>query len=514
MRIWGNGLFLAGWVVLSCLLSACTCGRMPDNHPVFLPAGIEPVAGRAELAARLEKILDDPGLVSGTTGIKVVRLTDSEVIYEENSATLFHPASTMKLFTSAAAFAHLGPNYRFTTDIAAEPSSIQRDTIDGNLYLVGSGDPSLETEDLDGLAAELHSLGVRRVLGDIVCDDTAFDDLRYGNGWMWDDQPYKDFAPIGALSVNRNTIRIIVAPGPGEGMPLRVRTLPETAFCEVNNEGTTVVPRTGESGDAAPEGIDSLTALRRWREGGNVIDVRGALPLDRGEQIFVTNVRGPALYTGTLFLEACRRQGIEVRGGVTRGESPAQARVLANHESERLTGIIIEMNKRSCNLAAELLLKAVGARVKGRPGTAEKGIEVLDEMVQQWGAERRGYRFADGSGVSRYGLVSADLLVALLTRLYDDFALRHEFVASLPAAGIDGSLEERMTGLVARGVVHAKTGSLSGVSALAGFARTADGEPLAFAILMGHFLGSGETQLGIQDRICDLLCRYLEAPVN
>lgn len=487
---------------------------MPGHHPDFLPAGFEPVVGRAELVARLEKILDDPGLARGTTGIKVVRLTDGEVLYEANETVLFHPASTMKLFTAAAALAHLGPQYRFTTYIAADTSSLQRNTIEGNLYLVGSGDPSLETTDLDELAAKLHSLGVRRILGDIVCDDTVFDDLRYGNGWMWDDQPYKDFAPIGALSVNRNTVRVLVAPGSGEGMPLRVRILPETAFYTVNIEGTTAVPRTGESAGAFSEEAAPLTALRRWREGGNVIDVRGTLSTDRDEQVFLTNIRDPALYTGTLFWEACQRRGIEVRGGVTRGESPASAMVLANHESERLTGLIIEMNKKSCNLTAELLLKAVGARVKGRPGTAEKGIEVLDEMVKQWGGARDSYRFADGSGVSRYGLVSADLLVSLLSHIYDDFALRHEFVASLPAAGVDGSLEERMTDLVARGVVHAKTGSLSGVSALAGFARTAAGEPLAFAILMGHFLGSGVAQLDIQDRVCDLLCRYLEAPVN
>ena len=168
------------------------------------------------------------------------------------------------------------------------------------------------------------------------------------------------------------------------------------------------------------------------------------------------------------------------------------------------------MNKPSDNLYAELLLKVVGAQVEGTPGSAEKGKKVLNKLLAEMGVDVEAIRFSDGSGVSRYGLLSPDAIISLLANMYQNFSVRNEFIASLPIAGVDGTLSRRMKGMAAEGIVHAKTGSLGGVSTLAGYTTADDGEVLAFSIMMSHFVGSTWPFRAVQDRICDALTRYRE----
>ncbi len=492
------------FVCVVCLLSACADSGQSARRDRATFSEAESVIGRENLQDRIGNIIGDPLLASSTIGIKVIRLRDKTVLYEHNAAKLFHPASTMKLFTAAAALKYLGPEFRYVTRLASQPQVQIGHAVSGDIFLVGAGDPSLSSADLAGLAAQLHSLGVRTISGNIVCDDSFLDDIPYGAGWMWDDQPYKDFAPIGALSVNRNTVDIFVSPGAQKGDLVKARVLPATRYVQLNNEAITGGQGL-DGGDAEP-----LTVLRRWQEQSNRIDVRGFMELGSGEKKYERNIYGPTLYSGNLFLEECEKVGIRLDGRVVRGQAPEDATTIAVHQSAELAALLMEMNKESHNLYAELMLKEVGAHMQEAPGTGQKGIEVLREMVADWGASEDTFRFADGSGVSRYGLVSPDTLTTLLGKMYDDFAIRHEFVASLPIAGVDGSLKDRMHDLAAQGVVHAKTGSLSGVAALAGFAQSRDEEELAFVIMMEHFVGSARSYLVAQDRICDILCRYAE----
>ena len=185
---------------------------------------------------------------------------------------------------------------------------------------------------------------------------------------MWDDQPYKDFAPISALSVNRNTVEVAVSPAEKTGEPPLVTLFPSTAFLQINNEAETSEGTfTGAEKD---ERWEPLSVLRRWRDQVNIIDIKGQTDKSSPEQKYKMNIYGPALYTGTLFKEACEKTGIRVMGTVQTGEMPESAELISTHHSAPLVTLIMEMNKESHNLDAELLLKAVGGRQKGLPGSA------------------------------------------------------------------------------------------------------------------------------------------------
>ena len=216
-------------------------------------------------------------------------------------------------------------------------------------------------------------------------------------------------------------------------------------------------------------------------------------------------VEDRALACGTVLKEMLQREGIVVNGEVSDGTVPLGAVVIATHLSPPLADILKLMNKPSDNAIAELIFKTLGAEVKGEPGTWQKGRQVVGEFLEEIGAA---FRVVDGSGLSRYNLVTAELLVNLLVFVYNNFELMPDYVASLPIAGVDGTLKNRMKGVRAERVLRAKTGTLSGVSALAGYTVTANGEVLAFSILISHYAGPAAPARRIQDTIGNCLTRW------
>ena len=201
-------------------------------------------------------------------------------------------------------------------------------------------------------------------------------------------------------------------------------------------------------------------------------------------------------------------KGINVMGNVIIGTLPSDHHHVAEHQSPQLSDIIKMMNKPSDNWIAEFLLKTIGAEIKGKQGSWSKGRDVINEFLDEIFGETTPHRFVDGSGLSRYNLVNAELLTKLLVYMYQNFELMPEFTTSLPIAGIDGTLKNRMQGVSAQKVLRAKTGTLSGVSALAGYTRTVDDETIAFGILISHYVGSASTARGIQDNIGNILTQY------
>jgi len=498
-------------LLLALLLQfGCAATRPPARTPVVAPE--QPaVVGRQTLARALETILADSVLQRTNVGVKVLRASDGSVLFEHNAQKLFHPASNTKLFTSAAALHYLGPDFRFTTRVAIDSATVLADTLRGNIYLIGSGNPDFSLGDLAYLVEQLYAAGVRHITGEVICDDFYLDDLRQGAGWMWDEGSSTDFARLSALTVADNCIDVTARPAAKPGQPARIELLPATGFVQVINHSVTVdsalLAAMQQDSLAVPE---PLRIERRWRQGQNIIDLTGVLPIGAEPVQETLNLDHPSLYFGTLFKEYCQRQGIGIDGGVVRGLAPANLRVLARHESEPLSSIITNMNKPSDNLSAELLLKTVGAETRGRPGTAKKGIRALREMLGAWGVDTTAMRFVDGSGVSRYNLVSPEGIAALLRHMHRDFTVRSEYVASLPIAGVDGSLEHRMRHTAAFRMVRAKTGTLSGVTTLSGYTQARDGQVLVFSIMMAHYIGNSRPFRDVQDRICDVLARFQE----
>ncbi len=222
--------------------------------------------------------------------------------------------------------------------------------------------------------------------------------------------------------------------------------------------------------------------------------------------------RSRALACGYLLKNELMEKGIEVIGDVVPGTVPLDARTVARHLSPPLANIIKSMNKPSDNWIAELLFKAIGAEVMGEPGTWQKGRDAVNEFLEEITGEPPGHRFVDGSGLSRYNLLNVELLTQLLVYMYQNFELMPEYLASLPIAGVDGTLMNRMQGVSAENVLRAKTGTLSGVSALAGYTTTADGEVVAFGILISHYVGSATPARDIQDQIGGYLTGFSRHP--
>ncbi len=224
--------------------------------------------------------------------------------------------------------------------------------------------------------------------------------------------------------------------------------------------------------------------------------------------------RSRALACGYLLKNELMEKGIEVIGDVVPGTVPLDARTVAKHLSPPLADILKLMNKPSNNWIAELLFKAIGAEVMGEPGTWQKGRDAVNEFLEEITGEPPAHRFVDGSGLSRYNLLNAELLTQLLGYMYQNFELMPEYLASLPIAGVDGTLINRMQGVSAEKVLRAKTGTLSGVSALAGYTTTADGEVVAFGILISHYVGSATPARDIQDQIGGYLTGFSRHPVS
>ena len=224
--------------------------------------------------------------------------------------------------------------------------------------------------------------------------------------------------------------------------------------------------------------------------------------------------RSRALACGYLLKNELIEKGIEVRGDVIPGTIPEDAQTVAQHLSPPLADILKSMNKASDNWIAELLFKTIGAEVMGEPGTWQKGRDAVNEFLAEIMGEPPVHRFVDGSGLSRYNLLNAELLTQLLVHIYQDFALMPEYLASLPIAGVDGTLSERMQGMSAGKVLRAKTGTLSGVSTLAGYTITADDEVFAFGILISHYVGAATPARDIQDQIGNYLTGFSRHPVN
>lgn len=472
-------------------LTACSSSKQLQ---IAQPAG--GARSLAELRLRIEQVLNDRALAHAMTGIKIVSLRTGEVFYERNADLLAHPASNQKLLTSATALSVLGPAYIFCTSVACDSAQKIEGAIAGDLYLIGRGNPDLTDKDLFGLAQNLAQMGVKEIRGNLVCDDFYFDDLRWGNGWMWDDDPSTDEPRLSALTVNDNAVTVRVTPADTAGKPARVQIVPPTDHVTLVNTSITVKRQTQFDSLQLPP----LLITRHWQQNENTVLVSGGVAQNESPQEETLNILYPEIYCGKLFRDALRTAGITLQGQVLRGAAPAKIKILAEHRGPMMP-ILINLNKVSDNLTAELLLKTLGAERLGQPGTAAKGIRVMRQFFSSAGIDTNAVYSADGSGVSHYNLVTPANLVNLLTAMWKNFAIRNEFVATLPIAGVDGTLRGRMKGTVAANVLHAKTGTLSAVSTLSGYTTTAEGEELAFSFMMQHFLTSGRAVRSIQDRL-------------
>lgn len=440
------------------------------------------------LRARLSELLAAPTLHAASIGALVADVATGRVLFARDESLLLNPASNVKLATTAAALALLGPEYRFRTVLAGERRA-GGPSVRGNLYLRGMGDPTLVTESLHAIAGELRAAGIRDVEGALVVDDRFFDPPPFTQD---DAKPEADAgyrAPCSALSLNYNTVRVVVHPGPSDGADALLAVVPGSDYFKVTGRVTTV-PR-----GAARIDVRALPQLEQTE-----LSVNGRVPLGASPVEVRKRVVHPARYAGHTLLRVLARYGITVADRIVRtGETPPGLAVLVSRESEPLSVLVRDINKVSSNVMANQLLLAIGAERRGAPGTFAKGIEAIEEHLASIGIPRRGFHLASGSGLDSETRLDAITLVAILRAAARDFRYSADLLSSLAVAGADGTLARRMAGSPAERYVRAKTGTLQGVVALSGYAAGPRRGLLAFAVMINGTPAGSDARRTVDD---------------
>ncbi len=465
------------------------------------------MAMAADLGDRVRTTLEGSTASRAHWGMQVVDLESGRILFETNSHLLFTPASNTKLFSTALGLMRLGAEHRFTTRVLAAVEPEAEGVINGDLILVGEGDPNLSNRAIPyrmglakgdplaaikALAGQIASWGVKRIQGSITGDDTWYVWEPIGDGWAAGDEVWDYGAPPSALSVNDNSFLLKVRPAAKPGDPAAITLDPPLEFYSIDNRVRTVLENEGKF---FTDRLPGSSLLRIW----------GDLPAGGAARSRLLGISDPALYAAMALRAELIGRGIVVRG-------PAQARhsypnefenlekladppstpagiELARRESAPLVEDLRITDKVSQNLHAELILRAVG-RSRRNIGSRQAGLAELAEFLKEAGVEASEYEFNDGSGLSRTNLVSPAAVVKLLVYLYST-PQRDTWMSLLPVAGEDGTLSSRFKGTAGAGRVRAKTGTLAHVNSLSGYAQTQAGGIVAFSILVNNSVVPG-----------------------
>ena len=458
-----------------------------------------------QLVSDLDRIFGAPVMGQGIWGVEVKSLDTGRVLYARNPRTLLMPASNMKILTLSAAAETLGWDYRFKT-VLETAAPIENGVLRGDLIVRGGGDPTINARGgraaavFGDWAAALQSDGITSIDGAVIGDDNAFDDEWLGAGWAWDYLQYGYAAPIGALEYNEDNARLTIRPGARIGDPVFLELAPGSGL-RLLNRATTI-------GSGGASTVDFVRHLN-----DNTLEVTGSLALDAQPLDRDVAVANPTVYFAQAVKDALAAHGISVRGEALDADDifdappPGNRRVLAEADSPPLRDIATTMMKVSQNLYAETLFKAL-ATSNGGLGTAEGGRVVERAVLGSWGIPDTTFVQNDGSGLSRYDYVTADLIVTILEHMFRDPKQHDAFLATLPVAGRDGTMASRLKHTRAEGNALAKTGSISNVRTVSGYVKTRDGDTLAFSMLANNFTIPAGNVTWMADVAIETLANY------
>jgi len=431
-----------------------------------------------ELGAKVDAIANRPEFSRSRWGILIQPLSSTTILYSRDSQKYFIPASNVKLLTTAAALQKLGANFRIRTSVYSGEN--------GNLYIAGRGDPSITETQLKSLASQLKQRGISRV-NDLIGDDSYFQGNAVNPNWEWEDAQAGYGAPINSLMFNQNAIELILSPQ-AIGQPLKVTfAQPKlTNQWQIQNNSVTV-------GQNESEFVEVGRDFDR-----PAIRVSGQLKAGAESESAYVAVVNPANNFLQHFQQALAAEGIPVKQALLASRSRNFTQELATVESPPLAELVKETNRESNNVYAEVLLRLLG-KVTGilpvsqlqtgkmpvpQEDTIEVGLKELKTALTQLGVNPNSYILADGSGLSRHNLISPEALVQTL-RLMANSPTASFYRASLAVAGESGTLKNRFI-TPNRVILQAKTGTLSGVSALSGYVEVPNYEPLVFSIIVNQ----------------------------
>ena len=457
---------------------------------LLLWAGIFQLYGQS-VTARLDSLVSSSALLqTSEVGISVFNLTKGEPVYAYQDRKLYRPASVEKVITSVTALARLGEAYTFDTRLAYTGTLDADSVLHGDLFLIGGFDPEFMEDDLDDLVGAVLRAGIRTVEGKLVADVSVMDSVYWGSGWAWDDAQYSFQPYLSPLMLNRGCVSVSVKPTQRGHRP-EVETVPESDYYAIDNRAVCHIPHCGR-----------LRIERDWMHNDNTIHITGNANRACGQSLSMFSSQDFFLHT---FAYKLRQKHIGL-DSLAYGVCPEEG-IYIYKVSRPLEEVLKQALKKSDNLCAEALFYHLSIGAGKKNVSAEDAQKAVERFMRyQIKKEPDNYNIVDGSGVSMYNYISPDLLVAYLKYAYAHKEVFEPFYEALPIAGVDGTLRYRMRKSNVFRNVHAKTGTVKGVSSLAGYVRSAEGDLLAFAIINQNVLSGRKARL-FQDKVCEILAQ-------
>ncbi len=471
---------------------------------------VQNISKLAELRQDLEALVNSPDLSNSFIGISVQDLESGEYIFRLNDDKNFVPASTIKLITTLAALEYFGKDFRYQTNMYLDGELHPNGEFIGDVIIRGSGDPTISKSFyaeplviMETFAKKLDSLGIKTIVGNIIADDSYFDQIHYGPGWSWDDFMYPFSSQISAFSFNDNTVTVSIFPGDSVNFISKFNVYPENNLVRILNYVTT----------SSADEITEISANRDIKT--NFIELFGIIAFDstkKSSNTFNIAIDNPTMYFLDLFRNALSQQRIRLNGllmSLTQANKRINYSALVpvfTHISPPLQEIIKVINSESHNLCAEMLFKTLAKENLGI-GSFDNGAMYLNTFLKSIGIQTENLRVVDGSGLSRFNLFSPRNFVTLLNYAYRS-GVRDKFIASLAEPGEEGTLKRRMKRSRAENNVKAKTGSMNNISSICGYVQTRDNESFAFSIMMQNFTSPLTTTQNLQDLILMRLASF------
>ncbi|EJW90875.1 D-alanyl-D-alanine carboxypeptidase/D-alanyl-D-alanine-endopeptidase [gut metagenome] len=427
-----------------------------------------------------------------SVGIAVYDLTAGRTLYTHQAEKLSRPASTMKLLTAITALSRPEADEPFRTEVWHD-GVIERDTLKGNLYVVGGFDPEFDDEAMDSLVSQVVSSSFSVVEGQVYGDVSMKDSLYWGSGWAWDDTPAAFQPYLSPLMFCKGTVEVTVLPSTLQGDTAVVLCHPHSSYYELDNQTRTRVPGAGR-----------LTFTRNWLSNGNRLLVSGNVTGVRKETLNLFDSSAFFMHT---FLERLLARGVVVSSTYDYATLPSDSGKVARLAcwETSIQQVLNQLMKESDNLNAEALLCRLGAQASEKKWVAaEDGIVEIMKLIRRLGRNPNQYKIADGCGLSNYNYLSPALLVDFLKYAYSHTEVFRKLYKSLPVGGVDGTLKHRMKQAPALRNVHAKTGSFTAINTLAGYLRQKTGHEVAFAIMNQNILSAARART-FQDKVCEVL---------
>lgn len=415
-----------------------------------------------------------------------VRDSTGSLLFGYNKDKLVRPASNLKLLTSAAILDQLGPDFRYTTFIYGVGRQ-EGHTWKGDIIVRGAGDPSISGRFyndhrfhvFEEIANKLDSLGIRRIEGNVIGNDSYFDQQPYPKGWSWEDLSFYYGVEISALSFNDNAVDLqVFADGEVGGTP-RIQWFPfDTDYVEFINEQT-----------ISPAHTEYDEFYRRLL-GTNTIVLGSKLPKGYYEEESLSILNAPLFFMDT-FKKYLEDTGIDITGQIIidnqlRDWNSNRFQVLVQHNSKPLSTLLHEINTESSNFYTEMMLKTAAAEKYDTQGSTDLGISLVKEFAHSMGMDTTDIEMSDGSGMASSTLLAPEDLTSFLVHMQ----AHPEFLTyknSMAIAGFNGTLEHRFHGTPLEDNVSGKTGYISGVRAISGYMRGSSGNKLVFSIYTNNY---------------------------